>query len=375
MRIKKGESVVLPAAANHRFLMVVDCLTAPVTVTKDGNILIQITLAENDGVCAALVFSDGKKIVLRGENAKGREIILTQGDAHVVLYVDGILMDEDFFFAPIHYADATLFAGSFSHFEAGYLYHSMWESAVGGMAFPSLDALAPLGHGNVITDCFAAAVGERTQLFYFVKSGGNEKCGKGALRLFDAEITADGRLVSLPIALPIDEISEKGVKDATLLWHEGRGYLYYLMEKDGGTVLSCAVSEDGYSFLKTGLDVEIADVENETVTSLTACGGQTPRLYFVAKGKSYFAESIDLLHFSAPVSLSVVTDHGAEKVMPVVSARGTSLFFRKESLLYRLTENGAEKVLSEKDCYPLLEGDKLYLYSVAKGKIMRQLLP
>ncbi len=319
MRIKKGESVLLSPAASCRFLMVVDCLTEPVTVTKAGKTVIRIALTENEDVTAEVLYRDGKRATLRGENAKGREIILTQGDAHLVLYVNGVLMDEDFFFAPIDYADATLTAGSFSHFEAGYLYHSMWESAVGGVTFPSLDDLVPLGRNNEIKRCFTATVADRTQLFYFLKTEGKEKCGKGATRLFQVQLMEDGGVVSLPIALPIDEIDEKGVKDAALLWHEGRGYLYYVMERDGGNRLSCAVSEDGYSFLKTGLDVEIPTVDGHTVTAVSVTGGETPRLFFTANGKELYADSIDLLHFSTPHTLS---DESTKKTAPFTVRNG-----------------------------------------------------
>ena len=297
MRIKKGESVLLTAAANRRFLMVIDCLTDPVTVTRGADTLIRISLTESEGVLAEVLFSDGRHTRLRGERAKGREIILTQGDAHIVLYVDGVLSDEDFFFAPVDYEGATLTAGSFSHFEAGYLYHSMWESAVGGVRFPSLDALAPLGRDNRLTACFNAKVADRTHVFYLVKSEGEEKCGKGAVRLFHAHLTEDGSVVSLPIALTIDEIAEREVVDAALLWHEGRGYLYYIMEREEGRRLTCAVSEDGYSFVKTGLDVEIPGVDNGLVSTVSVVPGEVPCLYLTADGKRVFAESEDLLHF------------------------------------------------------------------------------
>ena len=312
MRIKKGESVLLTAAANHRFLMVIDCLTDPVSVTRGENTLIRISLTESEGVLAEVVFSDGRHTRLRGENAKGKEIILTQGDAHMVLYVNGVLADEDFFFAPVDYEGATFKAGSFSHFEAGYLYHSMWESAVGGVTFPSLDDLAPLGRDNRITASFTAKVADRTHVFYFVKSEGKEKCGKGAVRLFHAHLAEDGSVVSLPIALPIDEIAERGVRDAALLWHEGRGYLYYVMEREEEKQLTCAVSEDGYSFIKTGLDVEISGVDNGTVSAVSVVSGEVPCLYFTVGDQHFFAESEDLLRFKEAKPCS---DGEGQKIM------------------------------------------------------------
>ncbi|MBO5653411.1 MAG: hypothetical protein J6S44_04270, partial [Clostridia bacterium] len=280
MRIKKGDSVLLPSAATHRFLMVVDCLDGVVAVEKDGETRIRLSVDENEGVLAELVFSDGRRARLHGDNAKGKEIILTQGNAHVVLYVNGVLADEDFFYAPIVYEGATLTAGSFSHFEAGYLYHSMWESAVVENAFSSLSTARPLGNGNEITKAFSCDLPDGQHIYYFVKSEGDEKCGKGAVRLFALLVRPSGEVDSLPIALPIDEIAEDGVLDATLLWHEGRGYLYYLMEKETGTQFSCAVSEDGYSFIKTGLDVEIPTVDNRSVTALSVEDRPAPRLYF-----------------------------------------------------------------------------------------------
>ena len=301
MRIKKGDSVLLPPAATHRFLMVVDCLTEAVTVEKEGETLIRLSLDEEGGVIADLCFSDGKRSRLRGENAGGKEIILTQGNAHVVLYVNGVLADEDFFYAPVAYEGATLHAGSFSHFESGYLYHSMWESAVVENACPSLPSVRPLGNGNEITKAFSLCLPDGRHTYYFVKSGGEEKCGKGAVRLFALLVRPTGEIASLPIALPIDEVAERGVLDATLLWHEGRGYLYYLMERDTGVQFSCAVSEDGYSFIKTGLDVEIPTVDTRAVTAISVVSDTTPRLYFTANGERFVAESGDLLHFKTPL--------------------------------------------------------------------------
>ena len=300
MRIKKGDSVILTDAPSCRFLMVVDALGGAVTVEKNQKTLIRISLEEDGSALAEMCFADGRKAFLRGENAKGREIILTQGNAYAVLYVNGVLADEAFFLAPVDYAGATLTAGSFSHFEAGYLYHSMWESAVVKNAFASLSAVCPFGRGNEVTKAFSADLPDGQHVYYFVKGGGEEKGGKAVTRLFALLVQPSGEVDSLPIALPIDEIDERGVLDATLLWHEGRGYLYYLMERDTGVQFSCAVSEDGYSFIKTGLDVEIPTVDNRTVTALSVVAGDTPRLYFTASGVRFAAESEDLLHFKAP---------------------------------------------------------------------------
>jgi hypothetical protein len=72
------------------------------------------------------------------------------------------------------------------------------------------------------------------------------------------------------------------------------------MEKDTGVQLTCAVSEDGYSFVKTGLDVEIPTVDNRTVTAISVENGSPPFLYFTANGARFVARSNDLLHFEVP---------------------------------------------------------------------------
>ena len=46
MRIKEGESVLLPSAASHRFLMVIDCLDEAVTLEKEGGTLIRLSVDE-----------------------------------------------------------------------------------------------------------------------------------------------------------------------------------------------------------------------------------------------------------------------------------------------------------------------------------------
>ena len=160
--------------------------------------------------------------------------------------------------------------------------------------------MRPLGNGNEITGGFSCHLPDGQHIYYFVKSGGEEKCGKGAVRLFALLVNAAGGIDSLPIALAIDEVGEKGVLDAALLWHEGRGYLYYLMEKDVGVQLTCAVSEDGYSFIKTGLDVEIPGVDNGAVSAISVSSGDHPCLYFTVGGQCFVAESEDLLHFKVP---------------------------------------------------------------------------
>ena len=142
MRIAKDTEIRLTEAPSLRFLLVIDVMDGDVLFEKDGDTLVCIRLAEND-VYADILYPDGRRKTLCGENAKGQEVILTAGYARMGLYVGGVLLDEDFFYAPLDYRDAKITAGSFMHFEAGYEYHSADESAIVEGVTDTLDGYRP----------------------------------------------------------------------------------------------------------------------------------------------------------------------------------------------------------------------------------------
>lgn len=336
MRIAKNTTITLTEAPTSRFLLVVDLMDGDVLLTKEGKTLLTLSLAEND-VRAELRYPDGRSATLIGRGARGREVILTAGYARMGLYVDGVLLDEDFFFTPIDYKDATVTAGSFMHFEAGYEYHATSESAIVENLTDSLDGYRPVGEEYRVQSVCPTVIGERIHLLYLdERHEGRAKDGRGAHKacamFSDDGVTYHGA----PIALGIDNVREDDMPDAALLRHEGRYYLYYLVKYATHTALSCAVSEDGFSYQKTGLDVEIAGVDNRRITAISITGGDTPRLYFVMDGMAYVAESIDLLHFSAPVSLGV----SAERIFCVQN----TLFAQRDGMLCRMTEGTATPI-------------------------------
>ncbi len=331
MRIAKNTAVTLTEAPTSRFLLVVDVMDGAVTVEKSGSPMLSLSL-DGTAVRAALFYPDGRCAELFGASAKGREVILTAGYARVGLYVDGVLLDEDFFFTPLDYKDATLKAGSFSHFEAGYEYHAASESAIVENLTDTLDGYAPIGTEYAVLRPLPHVIGDRLHLLYLDdRHGGTAKDGRGAHKLC-AMFSDDGKTFhGAPIALAIDNVREDDIEDAALLFHEGRYYLYYLVKYATHRALSCAVSEDGFSFLKTGLDIEISGMNCGEVSAIAVKNAPTPRLYFVKDGKAYFAESIDLLHFSTPTEIKTPTP--MDKVIPA----GDTLFFQKDGTLFRLS--------------------------------------
>ena len=334
MRIAKNTTVTLTEAPTSRFLLVVDLMDGDVILQKKEKTVLSLSLSGDD-VLATLCYPDGRVATLLGTDARKKEVILTAGYARVGLYVGGVLLDEDFFFTPLDYLGATVHAGSFMHFEAGYEYHAMSESAIVENLADRIDGYRPVGTDYGVLRPLPTVVGGRLHLFYLdERHGGRAKDGRGAHKLC-ALFSDDGKTFhGAPIALPIDNVREEDIRDASLLCHEGRYYLYYIVKYEGGASLSCAVSEDGFSYQKTGLDIEIAGVNNRTITSVTLLSGATPTIYFTAEGKAYQAESIDLLHFAAPEALPALD--GTDKLLPAAVDGTITLYAQRNGALLRL---------------------------------------
>ena len=365
MRIAKNTELLLTEAPSSRFLLVIDVMDGDVLLQKGEDMLIRIRLVGEDAH-AEILYPDGRRKTLYGEKAKGKEVILTAGYARMGLYVGGVLLDEDFFYTPRAYKGATVKAGSFMHFEAGYEYHSADESAIVENVTDSLDGYRPAGHARKVFRVFPTVIGQRLSLMYL--DGRESTDGGKSPRKLSALFSDDGiRFHGAPIALGIDNVREEDILDATLLKKDGRYYLYYIVKYTSYRTLSCAVSEDGFSFQKTGLDVEIAGVKASDVTAVAIENAEAPRLYFVANGKAFFAESIDLLHFSSPARIDLPP---VDKVIPL-SLDGTPLLFaQKDGVLFRV-ENGSLTPVSgvRQLAHPFFYGGELRYVGVDNGTI------
>ena len=362
MRIAKNTELTLTDRPTLRFLLVIDVMDGEVLLEKKGDTLIHIRLQEDD-VLVTLFYPDGREKTLLGKDARGKEVILTAGYARMGLYVGGTLLDEDFFYAPIDYKDARVKAGSFMHFEAGYEYHCADESAIVENLTESLDGVRLVGHAHTLTRPLPTVIGERLYLLYLSGRAHAEEGKDMTAHKLSSMFSDDGKhFHGAPIALSIDNVRENDITDAALLRKDGRYYLYYLVEYAAYRTLSCAVSEDGFSFIKTGLDVEIFGVDNKSVTAISILDGDTPRLYFVADGKPFYSESVDLLHFKAPVSLSLPA---VDKVIPmkngeVYAQRGEKLFRIQNGVLFQIENAPAF-------AYPLLYRDALLAVGIKDG--------
>lgn len=306
MRIAKNTTQQINEAPSLRFMLVVDRMDGDVTVEKEGKALLSLSLNGGSTVTAQMETPEGL-IALTGENARGREVILTASYARYGLYIDGVLTDEDFFLAPIDYIGATVHAGSFMHFEAGYEYHAMTESAVVENIAPAFAGFRPYGNDMALRSPCPVIVKDRLHLFYLdERREGRVKSGMGANRLC-ALFTENGEHIhSAPVALPIDSIEEKRMVDAAAVTVGERTYLYYLVDYRTHRALTAAVSDDGFSFIKTGLDIVIPTVKNAELDSIAAYekNGEV-FLAFTIDGKSFVAESEDLLHFAKPRPLAL----------------------------------------------------------------------
>lgn len=362
MRIAKNTTQLISEAPSLRFMLVVDLMDGDVTLEKEGNTLLSLALDGEGSVHATLNTPCGT-VTLVGADAKGKEVILTASYARYGLYVGGVLLDEDFFLSPIDYIGATVKAGSFMHFEAGYEYHSMMESAIVRDIRDALDGFRPVGREMSLSRPFAVPMRDRLHLFYLdVRRGGSVKCGAGANRLC-ALFSEDGKSFhNAPIALAIDSVEEKRMVDASPVTVEDRTYLYYLVDYRTHRALTAAVSDDGFSYLKTGLDIEIPGVDNRDITSVSVFAhGEDVFLAYTAKGCAYITKSIDLLHFepARPLRLSGGVDN-----LYAASVDGKTVFFaeREGKTVYAAEGEPWKPIGVElENARPLLFGD-MHLY-------------
>lgn len=370
MRIAKNTTQLLCDAPSLRFMLVVDRMDGDVTVEREGKALLSLSLGGESTVTARIETPAGL-IILSGENARGREVILTASHARYGLYIDGALTDEDFFLAPIDYLGATVYAGSFMHFEAGYEYHAMSESAVVENVTPAFDGFRPFGNGMALRAPYPAVIKDRLHLFYLdERREGSVKQGMGANRLC-ALFTEDGEhIASAPIALPIDSIEEKRIIDASAVTVEGRTYLYYLVDYRTHRALTAAVSDDGLSFIKTGLDIVIPTVNNEEIDSVCAFlqNGEV-FLAYTKEGESYIAKSIDLLHFEKPRTLAL--GEGASHIYALVYADTTVFFAEKNGETVYAGEGEEWKPLrtDARTARPIFFHGKGYLFGERDGAL------
>ena len=376
MRIAKNTTLTVTEAPTSRFMLVVDAMDGEVTLKKGDRLLLSLSLDE-DGTVTARICPLGEEIVLKGADAYHKEVIVTASYARIGLYVGGVLFDEDFFFTPLDYLGAEITAGSYMHFEAGYEYHSMPESAIVEDVASAFDGYRPFGNGMALRRPVPALIGERLHVFYLdERREGSVKQGMGARRLC-ALFTADGeRIHSAPIALPIDSIEEKSMVDASPLTVDGRTYLYYLVDYRSYRALSCAVSEDGFSYIKTGLDVDIPFADNtrlDSICALTLDG--VPALLYTEGERSYLAESIDLLHFKAPRPLAFADGISDLSALPL---DGKILYIGKRNgeSVYSLNEEMPWKALptSLSDPRAIFWRGNLTLFGSKDGKLATDIL-
>ena len=357
MRVPKNTEITLTDAPSPRFLLVVDVMDGDVALSKNGAELFRLTLVGDD-VHARICYPDGKETTLVGVGARGKEVILTAGYARMGLYVGGVFFDEDWFYAPLDYQDALLQVGSFSHFEAGYEYHSTEESAIVECVTDTLDGYALSGTAHTVARPLPTVIGNRLHLLYLDAREGRTKNAHKLCALFsDDGVTYHGA----PIALGVDNVREEDFLDAALLRSGDRYYLYYIVRYATHTALTVAVSEDGFSYIKTGLDVEIKEVENKSVTSVSVADGDVPTLFFTVGERAYAAKSIDLLHFDAPTLIDVAP---VDKIIPLADV----LYAQRKGALYRIEEGGLAPVKDVPHyAFPLLYRGKIAYIAVCNG--------
>ena len=370
MRIAKNTTQTITETPSLRFMLVVDLMDGEVTLEKEGKALLSLALDENGAVLAQIETPVGP-ITLMGENAKGKEVILTASYARYGLYVNGALTDEDFFLAPLDYIGATVHAGSFMHFEAGYEYHAMSESAIVENVAPAFDGFRPYGREMALRAPYPTVIKGRLHLFYLdERREGRAKSGMGANRLC-ALFTEDGESVhSAPVALPIDSIEEKRMVDAAAVTVGERTYLYYLVDYRSYRALSAAVSDDGFSFLKTGLEIDLPTLDNGKIESISAFweNGEVFLAYTV-DGMPYLSRSVDLLHFETPRLIAL--SGGVTHIYALPHNDALLFFAEKDGRTVYAREGEAWKQLSTrlKSARPIFFGGKGYLFGEKNGAL------
>ncbi len=335
MRIKK-DSVQPIVEGAARFLLVADAMDGEILLQKDGAPRLTLSVTEEGSLTVNAYYSGGEVLTLKAEGAFRREVILTQGYARLALYVDGVLLDEDFFLGEMDFSNSEIHTKTYMHFEAGFEYHSAMESTPLAELFPSLpDGFRPIGREMGVLSVRPAVLSDRLHLFYIdTRRGGAVKSGNGAFRVAALYSENGCSFGTAPVSVPVDERAEYGALDAACLFENGRSYLYYLTRRQEGVFLRVAVSEDGFSFLKTGLDVDVPDLLPADVTAIDVFQADNKNyLLYAQSGRLFAAESQDLLHFSAPVAIETAQkvqdfcffEAEGEKYMLLVGESGVSL--------------------------------------------------
>ena len=340
MRIPKNKTQEIKETAK-RFLLVADAMDGDIVLHKEGRTLLSLSITEEGFLTVKAQYSQGETLTLYAENARGHEVILTQGYARLGLYIDGVLMDEDFFFGELDFSESLIEAGTFMHFEAGFEYHSALESTPIENVIENPDGFRPVGREMGILSARGAVLFERLHIFYLDnRRQGQAKAGKGGHRA-QAIYTETGKLFgTAPMAVAIDDKKEYSVLDAACFYQEGRAYLYYLMQREEGRVCRVAVSEDGFSFQKTELDIDSPAFSPDRVTSLQMWKDESGvYLVFAENGVLYAAKSLDLLHFEKPFALEGVKGASEFSLFAYEGKAYLLALSQEETLLY--TAKGA----------------------------------
>ena len=206
-----------------------------------------------DGVLSVAVYYDCNKqgLELKGEIKEGDTVVAVLLDYRIELYINGVLVDEEWPFGNRLFGaqDGFLPMPSICVSEVQI---EKKEPPCVVYSFENAEGWRP-GGGVFVGDCMPYRRGDEYHVLYLKdRHHHKSKWGQGAHQ-WEHISTKDFKTWSVhPMAVEITEPWEGSICTGSWIENGGREYLYYTVRRSGGlpAIICRSVSEDGYHFQK-----------------------------------------------------------------------------------------------------------------------------
>ncbi|MFC5653723.1 glycosyl hydrolase [Paenibacillus solisilvae] len=226
--------------------------------------------------------------------------VLLQYTGHAVrLYVDGVLVDEDWPMGSVDLSDSCV------HLYKNVTRVLLWKEAVSpecvdrnledrilGAEPATLQYWKPRGFNTGVGDCMPYFDGENFRLFYlYDRRGHASKWGLGAHQWAQISTKDFRSWTHHPIAVGITDQGEGSICTGSLFLKDGIYYAFYAVRAVDGSParLTWAISSDGINFTKTGASIRISD-------RYSLASVRDPHVFQDQEGKYHMLVTTSLVH-------------------------------------------------------------------------------
>lgn len=217
---------------------------------KEGKSVLQVKLT--DGLLTAeFAFSVREKpLTLKAAASVGDTAEIIYRPYRIELFVNGILMDEEWQFGEALFKDSVLTVSNVKVGESPAPPEKEMPSVCG--TFTGAEGWMP-GNGVFCGDCMPYSDGERYHVLYLKdRHHHGSKWGLGAHQWAHISTRDMTNWDIHPMAVPIDDPSEASICTGSWIYDGGKYVLYYTVRTTDGSPapIKRSVSEDGYHFRK-----------------------------------------------------------------------------------------------------------------------------